>query len=57
MRPTLVLLLMVVWIYAKVSGWTLGGREDVLPVLAIVIGLFRGREGPPAEHGRHPSNM
>jgi len=46
MRPTLILLFMVVWLFARVSGYTLGGRVDLLPVLAIVIALFGGRQRP-----------
>jgi len=44
MRPTLIVLFMVVWLYARVSGYTLNGRADVLPVLALLIGLFGGRQ-------------
>jgi len=48
MRPTLILLFMVVWLYARVSGYTLGGRVDVLPVLAVLVGLFGGQRPRPA---------
>ncbi len=46
MRPTLIVLFMVVWLYARVSGYTLGGRADVLPVVALLIALFGGRQRP-----------
>jgi hypothetical protein len=52
MRPTLIVLLTVVWLYAQVSGYTLGGRADVLPVLAIVIGLFGGGHRSPSADSR-----
>jgi hypothetical protein len=48
MRPTLILLFMVVWMYAQVSGYTLGGRADVLPVLALLVALFGGQRPRPA---------
>ena len=46
MRPTLVLLCVVVWLYARAVGWTLRGLVDLLPILAIVIALFSGRGRP-----------
>ena len=46
MRPTLILLLTVVWLFARVSGYTFGGWVDVLPVLAVVLALFRIRPRP-----------
>jgi hypothetical protein len=46
MRPTLIVLCTVVWLFAVASGHTLQGRADVLPVLALVIALFGGRHRP-----------
>ena len=46
MRPTLIVLFMVVWLYTRATGYTLGGRADVLPVLAVLIALFGSRERP-----------
>ena len=48
MRPTLVVLLTVVWLFARASGHTLQGRADILPVLALVIALFGIRRRPRA---------
>ena len=42
MKPTLILLLTVVWLFARVSGYALDGRADLLPALALVIALFGG---------------
>jgi len=47
MRLTLILILTVVWLYGEVSGYTLGGFINVLPVLAIILVLFGG-------HRHHP---
>src|SRR5262249_47945879 len=46
MRPTLILVFLVVWLFAEVSGYTLGGRVNVLPVLALVVALLGGRQRP-----------
>ena len=43
MRSTVVVVLAVVWLFARVSGHTLEGRADVLLVLALVIALFGRR--------------
>jgi hypothetical protein len=42
MRLTLTVLLAVVWLYSRATGYTLGGRTDLLAVLALVIALFGG---------------
>ena len=47
MRITFIVVLMVVWLYGEVSGYTLGGFINVLTVLALLIVLFGG-------HRHHP---
>ncbi len=39
MRLTVILLLAVLWLFARVSGYTLHGRADALPVLALLVAL------------------
>jgi hypothetical protein len=46
MRPTLIVLFLVVWLFARVSGYTLGGRANVLPVVALLIALLGSRQRP-----------
>ena len=43
MRPTLIVLFTVVWLFARITGYTLEGRVDLLPVLALIVALYPGR--------------
>ena len=46
MRVTLIVLLAVVWLFSRATGYTLHGRADILPVLAFLVALFGGRKRP-----------